>query len=105
MASLYMFPSITNRFLKKSSGLNSPTFLKYQKEKRKKRQALKKRRKALKRIFKKIRNRYIMRQAFNNIYYFEKRFDSIEWKLIERRFLDRTGRDPPAAIVYWFLDD
>ena len=105
MASLYMFPSIKNRFLKKSSGLTSPTFLKYQKEKRKKRQALKKRHKALKRIFKKIRKRSIMRQAFNNIYYFEKTFDSIAWKLIERRFLDHTGKDPPAAIVYWFLDN
>jgi len=105
MASLYMFPSITNRFLKKSSGLTSPTFLKFQKQKRKKRQALKKRRHVLKKIINKFRNRIIMRQAFNNIYYFEKRFDSIEWKLIERRFLDRTGKDPPAAIVYWFLDN
>ena len=100
-----MFPSITSRFLKKSSGLTSPTFLKYQNEKRKKRKGLKKRRKALKRIFKKIRNRSIMRQAFNNIYYYEKGFNSIAWELIEKRFLDRTGEGPPPAIVYWFLDN
>ena len=46
-----------------------------------------------------------MRQAFNNIYFFEKRFDNTSWKLIEERFLDYTGKDPPPAIVYWFLDN
>ena len=105
MASLYMFPSITNKFLKKSSGLTSPTFLKYQKEKREKRQALKKRRRSLKTIFKKMRRISLMRQAFNNIYFCEKSFNSIQWALIEERFLHQTGRDPPAPIVYWFLDN
>ena len=105
MASLYMFPSIKTRFLKNSRGLSSPTFLKFQKQKRKKRQALKKRRQVLKKIIKKFRNRFSMRQAFNNIYFFEKRFDNTSWKLIEERFLDQTGEDPPPAIVYWFLDN
>ena len=100
-----MFPSIKTKFLKTSSGLTSPTFLKFQKEKRKKRQSLKKRRQALKKILKKIRRRSIMRQAFNNIYYYEKRFEDIQWKMIEKRFLDHTGKNPPPAIVYWFLDN
>jgi len=100
-----MFPSIKTRFLRKSSGLASPSFLRFQKNKRNKRQALKKRRNVLKKILKKMRERSIMRQAFNSIYYFEKRFDNTTWKLIEERFLDHTGKDPPPAIVYWFLDN
>ena len=52
MSSLYMFPSIKTRFLKNSRGLSSPTFLKFQKQKRKKRQALKKGVKFLKKLLK-----------------------------------------------------
>ena len=69
MASLYMFPSITNKFLKKSSGLTSPTFLQFQKQKRKRRRFLTKRSKVVKKVFKKMRERSIMRQAFKNIYF------------------------------------
>ena len=105
MANLYMFPSITSKLFKKSSGLTSPTFLQFQKEKRKKRQALKKGRHSLKTIFKKMRRISLMRQAFNNIYFCEKSFNSIQWALIEKRFLKHTGRDPPPAIIYWFLDN
>lgn len=96
-----MFPSIKTRFLRKSSGLKSPSFLKFQKQKRERRHSLTKRRKILKKIFKKMRERSIMRQAFYNIYFVEKGFDSIAWKLIEERF----EGDPPPAIVYWFLDN
>ena len=100
-----MFPSITNKFLKKSSGLTSPTFLQFQKQKRKRRRFLAKRSKVVKEVFKKMRERSIMRQAFKNIYFVEKGFDSISWELIEKRFLERTGGAPPPAIVYWFLDN
>jgi hypothetical protein len=97
MAGLYMLPSFPSIFKKKSRGLTSPTFLRFQKQKRKRRRALKK-------IFKKMRKK-LLRKAFKNIYFHEKKLDCISWKLIEKRFLEHTGTEPPPAIIYWFLDD
>ena len=91
MTSLYMFPPLF-----KSRGLKSPSFLEWSKKKRKKRQALKK---LLKRKRKKL-----LKKAFNNLYYFEKKFQTKQWLLIEERFIEATGKAPPPAIIYWFLD-
>ena len=106
MTSLYMFPSIfkKNNLRKKSRGVRSPTFLNFQKQKRIKRRALKlKKKEILKRILKRMKKKSLMK-AFNNIYYYEKRFNSVQWELIEQNFLDFTGKQPPPAIIYWFLD-
>ena len=91
MTSLYMFPQLF-----KSSGQNSPTFLRWSRKKREKRQAIKK-------LLKKRRKR-LLRKAFEEIYFFEDKFQRQEWLLIEKRFLEFSGDLPPPAIVYWFLE-
>ena len=90
-----MFPSMLKR--EKSRGTLSPTFLEFQKQRRNRRRIIRK-------IFKKKRTQLLLK-AFNTIYYYENRMNSIHWKQIEDRFSQYTGKDPPLAIIHWFLED
>jgi len=87
------FPNLTR-------GKSSPTFLKWMKKRRIKRQSIKK--------FLKKKKIFLQKHAFEKIYY-EKNtqkwlFNTKEWLLIENRFIKFTREDPPDAIIYWFLD-
>ena len=88
-----MFP--LNR--EKSRGTFSPTFLEFQKQRRNKRHAMRK-------MLKKKRKQLLLK-AFRTIYFYENAMKSIQWKLVEERFLCYTGEDPPPAIIHWFLED